>query len=380
MKSILILCESLSIGGAEKALYNLLKYIDKKQYNITVCTICDIGYFSTLIKQIPNITYKSLLIPYNSGLKGFIYKLKYNFIYKYIPNKYIYKFFIPKNHDIEIAFCEGFSTKVLSNSNNTKSHKIAWIHTDLLNNNWPLKSGIYSNEEEEKQSYLKFDTIIGVSNSVTKNLKEFLYNNNIYTVYNIIYEDDIRKQAQNTSNIIISNSAFNIVSVGRLAKVKGYDRLIRVCIKLIKEDDLNVYLTIVGGGSEHKSLQDLINRSSVSDNIKLLGPKNNPYSYMSQADLYVCPSYQEGFNIALAEAIVLELPCVATNCSGPDEILDNGKYGVLTANNEESLYQNIKLLINNQSELIGLKKKAIERKSFFCINKNLSTLYNILKR
>lgn len=379
MKSIFVLCESLNIGGAERALYTLLKHIDKRKYDITLCVLCNTGYYSYLIKEINGIKYIPILTPIEKGFKGVIYRLKYNLLYKYLSSKLIYKLFLHNKADVEIAFCEGFSTKIIASSSNKNSKKIAWVHTDLLHNNWPLHNGIYKNIIEELESYSMFDSIIGVSNSVTNNLKKLLTEKAIiHTLYNLIDEQDISNNENESIDYIYNNNSINLISVGRLEYVKGYDRLINVCSKLINKDKFNITLTIVGNGSQYNNLSYLIDELNTSSTIKLLGIKENPYPYIKNADLYVCPSRDEGYNIALAEAIILGLPCVATNCSGPDEILNNGQYGCLVDNNEEALYLCLKELIYNPNKLHQLKLLSNQRKTFFDLNKNISQIESVL--
>lgn len=380
MKSILFLCESLEIGGAERALYTLLSHLNLNKFNITVCSLCDTGYYSTLIKQIPEINYKPILIPQNNGIKRFIYNIKYNLIYKLLNTSLIYKLFIPKGKDVEIAFCEGFATKILSKSTNKKSKKIAWIHTDLLLNNWPVNIGVYRNLNDEINVYNKFNNIVGVSNSVTNNLIKILHRkNNISTLYNLIDETEIKALSYQDININFNTSKLKIVSVGRLSKVKGYDRLINICAKLIIEDNLDICLIIVGGGVEYNNLSKRIADLGISQSVKLVGSQYNPYPYIKMADLYVCPSRQEGYNIALAEAIILEKPCISTNCSGPDEILENGKYGYLVENNDDSLYLGLKDLICNAKKLDYYKSLSIKRKSFFEFKKNTAKFESLIE-
>lgn len=379
MKSILFLCESLGIGGAEKALYTLLTHIDKNKFDITICSLCDTGHYSKLIKQIPNIKYRSILFPRDTGFKGLLYKLKYQLIYKILPPSLIYKLFIPKNNTVEIAFCEGFSTKIIANSSNKNSKKIAWVHTDLLKNNWPVFIAIYKDINEEVRSYSKFNSIIGVSNSVSNNLRQLLHNKTaVHTLYNLIDEVAILNQAVEDIDYKFNNSSINIISVGRLEYVKGYDRLINICSRLINNDNLNITLTIVGNGTQFNNLSELIKQLNISSKIKLLGTKQNPYPYIKTADLYVCPSRDEGYNIALAEAITLGKPCISTNCSGPDEILENGKYGCLVKNDEDSLYFAIKEICLNHNKLKLLSDLSIERRQFFNLSKNLGQIESLI--
>lgn len=380
MKKILFLCESLEIGGAERALHTLLRHLNLNKFNITVCSLCDVGYYSTLIKQIPGINYNPILIPQNKSIKRIIYKIKYNLIYKFLNTFFIYKIFVPKGNDVEIAFCEGFATKILSKSTNKKSKKIAWVHTDLRLNNWPVNIGIYKDINEENNVYNKFHNIVGVSKSVTNNLIKLLHQkDNITTLYNLIDETEIKGLSYQDINISFETSKLKIVSVGRLSKVKGYDRLINICAKLIIEDHLNINLIIVGGGVEYNNLSKQIAELGISQSVKLIGPQNNPYPYIKMADLYVCPSRQEGYNIALAEAIILEKPCISTNCSGPDEILENGKYGYLVDNNDDSLYLGLKDLICNTQKLDYYKSLSIKRKSFFELKKNAAKIESLIE-
>lgn len=170
---LLFLIESLSGGGAEKVLSVLLKHLDKTKFDITLCTIVDTGIYAEEVKKY--VKYTSVLgnLQKKNLLGKIVYKILYLFIYRILPSQLIYTLFIPKKNDIEIAFVEGFCTKILSHSTNKKAQKIAWAHTDLINNHWI--TSIYKNKQDEKQSYQKYNKIIGVSNTATTAIKQ-LYN------------------------------------------------------------------------------------------------------------------------------------------------------------------------------------------------------------
>ena len=83
-----------------------------------------------------------------------------------------YKKLVKSIYDVEIAFLEGMSTKIIANSNNSKSKKVAWVHTDLSKNHWYEK--VYKNINEERNIYKKFNKIIAVSEDAKKDLKKLL--------------------------------------------------------------------------------------------------------------------------------------------------------------------------------------------------------------
>ena len=67
----------------------------------------------------------------------------------------------------------------------------------------------------------------------------------------------------------------------------------------------------------------------ISDCVTFTGFMKNPYALMSKMDLFVCSSRAEGFSLAIAESMVLGVPVVSMNCSDPNELIDNNKYGAL---------------------------------------------------
>lgn len=375
MKKVLFLIESLRIGGAEKALVSLLKNLDTSKYDITVLCIADSGYLSELIRLVSGIKYTYIA----SSKSTFFDKIKIKMIYRWLSPKMIYKLFIPHNFDVEIAFCEGFSTKIIGASTNKKIKRIAWVHTDLLENNWPVNNGTFADITEEILCYETFDYVIGVSDTVCNRLKSLLNNKNINRVYNLIDNDEIIEKSLEKTKYISVKGRVNIVSVGRLEFVKGYDRLITVIARLVHNDGLkDITLTLVGDGTERQNLINLINKNKLEDIVTLCGMQKNPYAIMKDKDLFVCPSRNEGFNIAMAEAIILGLPIVSTWCPGPNEILQDGKYGILCENSEEGLYKALKELLNRTSLLDKLSELSVERQLMFDKEEILEKIYKLI--
>lgn len=85
----------------------------------------------------------------------------------------------------------------------------------------------------------------------------------------------------------------------------------------------------------------------------------------------------EGYSLVIAEALTLGLPVISMNCSGPNELLDNNKYGTLCDNYEE-LYQAIRAAITDKNYYQDLKEKAAKRKDFFDITTTMKQIDQLL--
>lgn len=377
-KKVLFFVESLSGGGAEKVLAVLLKYLNYEKYNITLVSLVDTGIYLEDVKK-NNILYRSILGRDNrKGLFKFKYKLFYKLIYKILSPQVVYKYFLQNNFDIEIAFLEGYCTKILSNSTNKKAIKIAWVHTDLLNNNWTIKQGIYTDIKEEKKAYSKFEHVICVSDSVKNIMVNYYRLSNCVRIYNPIDQKDIMCKSKCSIDFHLNSNAFNIISVGRLVPEKGFDRLIAVFGKIRNEIDKEICLYILGEGSEFQSLTNLIIQYNLEKNVKLLGFKENPYAYIGKMDLFVCSSRSEGYSLVIAESMVLGIPIVSTNCSGPNELLNYNEYGLLCDNSELGLRDAIKKMIFDDDVYHKYKLLSAERGRLFVIDKIINKVETIL--
>ena len=372
MKNVLFFIESLSGGGAEKVLVTLLNHLDYSKYRITLLTLADIGILKNDI-DFSKIEYRTIIRQSSNPFLKSWYKIKYKLIYRYLPAKIVFKWIIPqKGIDTYIAFTEGYCTKILAYA---PKNKYAWVHIDLKALPWTINEGIYKNIQEEIIAYSKYDKVICVSNSVKKIMTDEYGLEHVKTIYNPIDTHDIIEKSMKTTNISVSNG-FNLISIGRLVPQKGYDLLIPIICKLIK-DGINVHLYILGTGIEQQNLEKIISKEGINNHIHLLGFQENPYSIMEKMDLFVCSSRSEGYSLVIAEALTLGIPVISMNCSGPNELLDNNKYGKL-CNSSEELYQSIKSAITNKDYYQDLKEKTTKRKDFFDINTTMQQIDNLL--
>ena len=120
-----------------------------------------------------------------------------------------------------------------------------------------------------------------------------------------------------------------IAMTARLEVHKDQPTLIRAAA-LLKTQGSPIEVWLIGEGSRRAELQQLINELNVADNVKLLGSRRDVPALLSQCDLFVFQALRdEGFGIALAEAMAARLPIVATNVGACREVLEAGRCGLL---------------------------------------------------
>ena len=375
MKKVLLFVDNLDEGGVSKVLFDLLENINREKYDITIMALYNNGMYKDKIKEYGKFKYCfDIPEPNDNSLKANLYRKYWGGMLR-LPEKFMYKWFIKEKYDIEIAFIHGWSTKFISGSNNKKSKKIAWVHADLVT--WDKVDGVFKNLEHHKKAYSKFDEVICVSQTVKEGIEKKYNVKNAKVLYNPINREKILKLSNEKIDDINHSNKFKLISVGRLSKEKGYDRLLRVVKKLVNEQ-IGCELLIIGSGKEYDKLNSYIKNNNLEYNIKIVGYKENPYKYVKSSDLFVCSSLSEGYSLVIAESLVLGIPVVSTKCSGPIEILRNGENGLLVENSEEGLYKGIKEIINSGELYMNYKNKAVEEGTKFGVDNFIKSLEEIL--
>jgi glycosyltransferase involved in cell wall biosynthesis len=116
--------------------------------------------------------------------------------------------------------------------------------------------------------------------------------------------------------------------VGRLTRQKGIEYLIRAMPTILSKHR-NVRLLIAGRGEEESRLKTLVRQLRLEQRVKFLGYLDNPASMMRNLNVFVLPSVWEGFPYVLLEAMVLKRPIVATDIFGVNEIIEQKVSGML---------------------------------------------------
>lgn len=366
MKKVLFLIHNLGFGGAEKVLVNLANNLDKTKYDVTIQTLFDVG---------PNKQFINEDVHYIGGLKR-MFRGNVTLMKLFSP-KMLCKAIIKDEYDIVVSFLEGPCARILSEYN---SKKAAWIHVEYKDKSVVYES--FRSFEEAESCYNKFNKIICVAETVKDSFLSFV-NLNIpcEVLYNVNETKAIIEKGQEKQELIDCDfDGFNIVSVGRLSiGHKGFDRLISIHKKLLDEGVKN-RLYIIGEGDDRFALEKQINDLEVSNTCTLVGFDENPYRYVSKADLFVCSSNKEGFSTAVTEALILGVPVVSTEVSGAKELLGyNNEFGIVTNINDDALYDGVFKMLTENGMLEHYKEQAVIRGKEFSTEKTTKAVEEMLE-
>ena len=227
-----------------------------------------------------------------------------------------------------------------------------------------------------KWAYRKPHAIIAVSDGVADALSNELKisRNKITTIYNPIFSEDIVKRSKELiSHPWVGKNALPLViGVGRLTPQKDFSTLIHAFKQVLAKKQCN--LIILGEGELRPELENLIKTLGLQDNVQLPGFVDNPYAWMSESDLFVLSSVHEGFGNVIVEAMACGTPVVSTDCpSGPNEILEDGKWGDLVPpGNAKLLSQSIIKSLSTPNQ-----KDIKSRAAFFSIDRAVNQYLKI---
>jgi glycosyltransferase involved in cell wall biosynthesis len=137
-------------------------------------------------------------------------------------------------------------------------------------------------------------------------------------------------------------------------------------VKILKNQNLGFKawnLAIYGNGPLESKLEKLANELKIADKIEWQGfiPYSKVPEALSQIDIFVYPSWHEGFGRSIMEALAMEKAVVATRVGGiPDLIEDNENGFLVSPHNPQELAQKIKILMENKELRLKFGKAGRE--------------------
>lgn len=318
MKSILFIFPTSDLGGAERIMFNLIKYLTSIDFDVYLFVLS--SNRNSALDQL--IMRENLKIIYcnSSSDKSILSYLK---LYEYIRKSffdYIFTSHIITNSLVSLFLkMLKIDSKLISRESTTPFNRFSGIKIIIIKMMYKFFYG--------KQSLLIYQTKF-MKDSLYDNLGFYPVNRNII-IGNCVDVFDIKLQIKN-SNLIRNDTFLTIVACGRLIDLKQFDILLKAYSRLIENYDGKSRLFIIGDGPEKDKMIKLSIDLDLMDNVIFTGMINNPSAYFSIADIGVVSSLVEGFPNVILEMMasgikqVISTPCTPAIYDIPNVIITNG--------------------------------------------------------
>ncbi len=340
-RRILIIQESLKVGGAEKVLIDILNQFDYEKYQVDLLLLYKKGVH--IVNVNPNVTVLNVNVEKKPFIERVLFRIKP--LLDIYQRRRIKSALCGREYDVIVSFLEGDAAKSHSLISSMSPRNITWVHTNMETNAWDK---IYWKSHAQKQSfYESMDKVVCVSYDAEKSLGLTLGDKcRTIVINNIIDRDAILRKA---SEYEVEKRKFTIVHVGRMVPVKRQDLILDAAL-LLKQRGFDVEFWIVGDGVLRAELEKKSGNMGLCDTVKFMGYQANPYPYIKSSDLFLLTSDAEGDPLVIKESLCLGTPCVSTNVGYVSELLRDG-LGIICEHNPDDIANKLLRIMTNSAEL-----------------------------
>ncbi len=359
---ILYLTTDSQIGGTEKNILVLLKYLDKKHYSPSLWTLKGDG---PLLKESQKLGIPGFSLQLERGKVFRLFRL-YLFLLRKRP-KIIHTFLYQPNLLGRLFGKLTRAPLIINSLRSTDDWRKPW-HWFIDRITSPFSTLIISNSQAGRGVLL---------NKGFKKGKLMVIESGVEVFSSKINKEEARK------NLRFSKDTLLIGSLGNLKKAKGYPYLISAFSFLLK-DFPGSYLLISGDGKsrEKKKLKKLVKTLGIEENVSFLGFQKDIKTFLPALDIFVLSSLWEGMPLSLLEAMSFSLPVVATKVGGVGEIVREGEEGFLVPPGDvHSLVSAVASLLKNPLLRERMGRASRERvEKDFSLQKMVTRTFSVYKR
>lgn len=306
-------------GGAEKVTVRLVNELAERGHEVTLAMRYDRGPAREQLSQ--QVKVLDMALPEEGKLKKNLLNIRY-----------LRGLFTGGGYDVMVAVLSDMS-------------QVAAAARFSCRGKLPLVSVLHSTLSVEKLSFRRarnllgrffdrqFDRVIAVSDAVGEDYVRWCGcpREKVVTVYNPIVDEKLFENARVLPEhpwLTPDRTWKTLVLAGRLSYPKNHPLMLRALELLNRRGDYR--LILLGDGELRQELTGQIREMGLEERVELVGYVKNPCGYMAAADCLVMSSRYEGLPTVLVEGLACGCRIVSTDCpSGPREILQGGKYGIL---------------------------------------------------
>lgn len=369
MKSILFVINSMEIGGTRRSLLNLMNEVVKRpEIECDLLIFAPHGeYMSQIPKEVRIIkTSKPLVAMFSSVdtlknqkdyrdllLKAFL-SVKKKFAGEFAVMGEIYRKHIEnlnRHYDMVIGFQEGGCNDYASKAFADK--KILWIHNNYEN--------LTELAHGDPHSYESADSINFVAEASMNGFKAAMpqYASKMRVIKNVLPQEQIRHASIMPCEKVFSKKAIHLISAGRVAYQKGFDRLLEAADDL-KTAGYDFEWVILGDGEQREDFVSQSKDKGIEEYVRFIGAVSNPYPYIKQADLFVLTSRFESQPMAMMEALTLGIPVLSTSFDSVEEIIQDKDFALVVENSICGIRDGLKTLLDDEKRIEKMKMATAE--------------------
>jgi len=354
---LLIIIESLAVGGAEGQVYELVKGLDKNQYEPVVCSLTKGGIY---VEKIRNEGVKVITIA--NRLRGVPWKLPK--IIKVLRKE---RFDIVHNQMFVAGLFGTLIGKLLSvpvviNSVLSLGFTVNWYRRPIKCLLYKISDCVIVNSEKIKSLLIHY---------------RIVKKDKIWRIYNGVDIETFHPKSNGSSvsklrnELGIASGDYHVIGIlARLTPVKNHRCLLRAIPDIQEEFPKTVFL-VIGNGPLEKMLKQFAKDLHIIEHIRFLGERKDTHELLRLMDLSVLCSLREGFSNSILEAMAAGIPVVASNMGGNSEAIVDGVTGFLfNPTDPAALAERVKEILKNKRRMrqMGLagRKRA---ESLFSISR-----------
>ena len=351
-KRIVIVLSSLSTGGTEREVVNIVNHLNMKRFEVQIWLFNKKG---SLLKQVDK---KIKIVDYKK-------KNKLSFIRIVFQMSKMIKEFKP---DLIIQFTTNHSgiVSLLAKkfSGERTSNVISLRNLTSIKIKIQRKWSFFIPMIGIKFFYRWADMILVNSKAIKNDLVEVfnLRAERIKIIFSTVDWEKVKKLSTEKIDLDCVDKDYLLV-VSRLVEQKRVDLIIRA-FYLIK-DRVRQNLVIVGDGPEEKELKKLVDKLDLEKRVIFIGNQINPYKYMKKAELLLLGSEIEGCPHVVIEAMMLGTLCMTTRYLGVDEVITSNCGYIFKSGDLKGISEEIfKALNNKKQNKLRIKRGWLESKKF----------------
>lgn len=217
---------------------------------------------------------------------------------------------------------------------------------------------------------------VALSSEVQKTIAEYymLEKKSIPVIYNGI---DLAKCVPKFDYTL--HNPITITHIGRFSEQKNHIGLIDSFFKL-HQMYANTMLLLVGDGVLRASIEEYVNSKNLSDCVLFLGYQNDVFPILHDTDIFVLPSWYEGFPMTIIEAMASGVPVIASEVGGVPDMIAHNQNGKVVPCDPNLVFEACMELIENEGIREYLGQQGLKKSHEFSSNEMAKKYIDLYQR